>query len=705
MNLLIQNLKDGKMELVEVPFPALDSCSVLVRNHYSAISVGTEGRTVKDARAGYIAKAKSRQEQVKKVIDSAKTHGVLKTYNLVMNKLTAPSPLGYSCAGEVIAVGNEITKFKVGDKVSCGGNSANHGEIVSVPQNLCAKIGDKTALQHGCFTTIGSIALQGIRQADIKIGETCAVIGLGLIGQLSMQLLEAGGISAIGIDINEDQLKLAKKIGHKQIFNRSDETLINSTKELTSGQGVDAVLICAGTNSNDPVELAGEITRKKGVVVMVGASSTDFSRPNYFKKELELKMSSSYGPGRYDANYENLGVDYPYAYVRWTENRNMQAFLNLLESSKLDIQSLITHEFEFNEAKQAYDLILKEDENPCGILLKYDLSKPLSSTKVNNAFTGLNEVKIGLIGAGNFAQNFLLPNIKQQADLLGLSTKSPATAKNIGDKYQIPNLYSSGKDLLSNEEINTVLVLTRHNTHAEFVIAALKHDKHVFVEKPLCLSETELLEIDQAYHQTKGSLVIGFNRRFSAISKKLRAELNDSPISINYRINAGKLDSSHWTQNPKIGGGRVIGEACHFIDYCSFLANSSIVSVSAFSMKSADNTNDTMSINLSFQNGSIASITYYANGNSSIEKEHVEIFSNGIIYEIEDFHTLTKFGKKVQKTKLNGQDKGYAQEVNLFIEGIKNGYSLIPYDTLYNSTLATLKVIESSRNGGQLITI
>ncbi|MBL4625608.1 MAG: Gfo/Idh/MocA family oxidoreductase, partial [Flavobacteriales bacterium] len=475
-------------------------------------------------------------------------------------------------------------------------------------------------------------------------------------------------------------------------------------KQLTAGHGVDSVLICAGTKSNDPVELAGEIARKKGIIVMVGASSTNFSRPNYFKKELELKMSASYGPGRYDTNYEELGNDYPYAYVRWTENRNMQAFLDLVEKKKLNLDHLITHEYEFKDAKKAYDLIVNDSENPCGITLKYDIGKSiLSSTTRKIVNNGESEIKIGLIGAGNFAQNFLLPNIKGKADLIGLSTNSPSSAKNVGDKYQIPNLYSNATDIVQNKEINTVFVLTRHNTHAQFVIAALQNDKHVYVEKPLCLTEKELNAITKAHELSKGSLVVGFNRRFSSLSAAVKKKLNGTPIAINYRINSGIVDSSHWTQNPKIGGGRIIGEVCHFVDYCSFLAGSSVTTVSALAMETQKNTNDTITINLSFQNGSVASIAYYSNGNAGKSKEFIEIFSQGVIHTINDFNSLTSHGEKVKKNKLSGQNKGYAMEMELYFEGIKKGTPLLAFDSIYNSSLATLKIVESIQNGGKLI--
>lgn len=375
MEQLTQNLKDGHMQLLEVPFPALGSGQVLVRNHFSLISAGTEGKTVKDARLGYIGKARARKEEVKKVIQTAKTLGLKETYRLVMNKLDAPSALGYSCAGEIIAVADDVRDFRIGDKVACGGSTAVHAEVVAVPVNLCVKLKNNVSMPEAAFTTLGAIAMQGVRQADLRLGENCVVIGLGLLGQITSQLLRASGVQVIGIDIDQKQVDQAAKYSCDHTFNRSNEQLEQAILELTGGHGTDAVIITAATSSSDPIDLAGTISRKKGKVIIVGAVPTGFQRKNYYNKELELRMSCSYGPGRYDSEYEEQGIDYPFAYVRWTENRNMQAFADLLASGRLNIKPLVTHVFPFNDAKKAYDLILARTEPFSGIVLEYDLQK------------------------------------------------------------------------------------------------------------------------------------------------------------------------------------------------------------------------------------------------------------------------------------------------------------------------------------------
>ena len=414
MEQLTQNLKDGHMQLLEVPFPALSSGQVLVRNHFSLISAGTEGKTVKDARLGYIGKARARKEEVKKVIQTAKTIGLKETYRLVMNKLDAPSALGYSCAGEIIAVANDVKDFKIGDLVACGGSSAVHAEVVAIPVNLCVRLHADASLQHAAFTTLGAIALQGIRQADLRLGETCVVIGLGLIGQITLQLLRASGVNAIGIDIDPSQVELAKRIGFNNSFVRNETQLESAVLQLTAGHGADAIIITASASSLDPIDLAGTLCRKKGKVIVVGAVPTGFTRKNYYIKELELKMSCSYGPGRYDHEYEEQGMDYPYAYVRWTENRNMETFAELIYKKQINIDALLSHIFTFEDAKKAYDLILEKTESFTGILLKYNLEKTLRNSIPlrKDEYKAVEQVSVGMIGAGSFGQHFILPVIK-----------------------------------------------------------------------------------------------------------------------------------------------------------------------------------------------------------------------------------------------------------------------------------------------------
>ncbi len=709
MHQLTQSLKNGQMNILDVPLPALQPTGVLVRNHFSVISAGTEGKKVKDARLGYIGKAKVRQAEVKKVVETAKNEGVVSTYKKVMNKLDAPSPLGYSCAGEVIAVGSKVSGFKVGDKVACGGAGAVHAEVVSVPKHLCAKVPDGVKLNEAAFATIASIALQGIRQADLKLGENCVVIGLGLVGQLTVQLLNAAGVRTIGIDIDPAKVALAKASGVSLAFHREQNGLEKMVAEFTGGFGSDAVIITAGTSSLDPVELAGDLSRQKGKVVIVGAVPTGFSRANYYQKELDLRMSCSYGPGRYDSAYEEKGLDYPIGYVRWTENRNMQAYLQLLADKKLNIGPLISHVFDFENAQSAYDLILTNSEPYVGILLKYNVQKEITPGKLllSRKSRKPDQVNIGFIGAGSFAQNFLLPNVQGKANLVGVATARGNNARYIAEKYGFQYATGNAEDILRDDAINTVFIATRHHLHAEYVVKALQAQKHVFVEKPLALSLTELVEIRKLYEEihtadssdgsgTVPEIMVGFNRRFAPfIERMLKHLAPHSPKAIHYRINIGTIPADHWTQDPEMGGGRIIGEICHFVDLCMFLACSKPVSVYAASMDTPENLHDTVIIGLKFANGSVANISYFANGSKTLEKEYLEVYCNGVSCVVKDFRELVIHGRKTGRFK-SASDKGHAREIQQFISAIRNGTPIpVSFEDLYISSLMPFKIIES----------
>ncbi len=705
MKQLTQQLKSGKMELLEVPFPALEKGQVMVRNLYSVISAGTEGKTVSDARKGYIAKARSRQKEVKQLMEMIKTNGLLPTYKLVMNKLEAPSALGYSTAGEVIAIGEDITKFKVGDKVACGGATASHADVVAVSELLCVKLTEETELQQAAFTTIAAIAIQGIRQAKLRFGENCVIIGMGLLGQLTYKILESSGMYPIGIDISDAQVEAAKKAGITKVYNRNTKGIEQLIQQHTGGHEADAVIITAGTSSLDPVNFAGEVARKKAKVIIVGAVPTGFDRTNYYKKELELIMSSSYGPGRYDADYEEKGRDYPIGYVRWTENRNMQSFIDLLASDKLDVSGLITHTFKLEEAEKAYDLIHNKTEPFTGILIQYDIEKELKKSVVlNNNAVPEKEVNVGLIGAGSFAQGTLLPQMKRKCNFVGIATAKGNTARYVADKYGFSLCGESAEEVLQNEKVNTVFVLTRHNKHAEYVIKAIENKKHVFVEKPLAMSEEELEQIKTTYEKAvekgeAGHLMVGFNRRFAPAVQKIKSLFSDEqPKSINMRINAGQLPASHWVNDPEIGGGRIIGEACHFIDLAMYLAGAEITAVSAVSMDDTQRQDNTLVINLEFKNGSVASISYFSNGSKKLPKEHIEVFCGGTVAQIDDFKSLTIFGNHKKRIKFKGHDKGHKDEIKQFFKSITGDQPCpVPFNESYLSTLATLKVLQSIR--------
>ncbi len=707
MNQLTQQLKSGKMEILEVPIPVLNKGQVLVKNHYSVISSGTEGKTVSDARKGYIAKAKSRQKEVRMVVDLIKSEGLRKAYDLVMNKLEAPSPLGYSCAGEIIAVGEEIYDLKVGDRVACGGSGAYHADIVAVNRNLCVKVPDNVPSNYAAFATISAIAIQGIRQADLSFGENCTVIGLGLIGLITIQILKAAGIRTIGVDIDEVQVEKAREIGTDLPLYRNHEGINKTIIDFTKGHGSDAVIITAGTSSLDPVELAGEICRKKGRVVIVGAVPTGFSRPNYYKKELDLKMSSSYGPGRYDVNYEEKGNDYPIGYVRFTENRNMQTFIDLLTDGKLNIKPLISHTFGLKDAPGAYDLILEKKEPVTGILIKYNDEAELSHTiSINNTITGFNPLNIGLIGAGNFAQNAVLPRLKGKCNFIGLVSAEGNISRYVGEKYGFQYCTDTPEKILNDEKINTVFILTRHNTHAEYIIKSLSAGKNVVVEKPLAINPEQLEAVRSAYERSGKGLMLGFNRRFSPLTVKLLHFLTvDQKKLINIRINAGAVPPDHWVHDPEVGGGRIVGEVCHFIDLSCYIAGSNVTNVQAYVLSDNPVLNDTMTINLAFKNGSIANITYCSNGNKHVPKERIEVFSNSTVYLIDDFKRMEIFSEKANKViKLKTQDKGHSKQFDLICEALATGNTFpISFKEIYHSSYVTLEIIRSIIENRQII--
>lgn len=699
---LTQNLKTGKMELLEVPMPALNTGMLLVRNHYSVISSGTEGKSVGIARAGYIAKAKEKPKEVKHVMESVKEKGLVSTYRLVMNKLDFPSQLGYSCAGEVIEVGEGITEFKVGDRVSCGGNNAVHAEVVSIPKNLCVGVPPGVDMRFAAFTTIGAIALQGIRQSDLRMGESCVVIGLGLIGQITVQLLKAGGINSIGIDIDKYKVDMADNSGADLALLRTDPSLEDSIMEYTNGFGVDAVIITAGTSSLDPIELGGVLCRKKGRVVIVGSVPTGFSRENYYRKELELRMSCSYGPGRYDPQYEDKGIDYPIGYVRWTEKRNMEAFVKYLVEKKIDLTKVITHTYSFEKAREAYEMILEAKEPHLGIILKYDSDKPVKKVVKVQEKEGYREASlgIGLIGAGSFAQNILLPILGRYKNLVAVADIKGNVARSVADKYGFHYCFGDAEEIIHNDRVNTVFITTPHHLHAGYVLKAIRKNKNVYVEKPLCMKQDELEEIREEYLKRNIHLMVGFNRRFSPFVQKIMDIFPpDSPKGTTYRINAGIVPPDHWIHDKEIGGGRIIGEVCHFVDLVMLISGARISSISAMVMDDKKNLEDSLVVNLGFENGSIASISYFSNGNKKLPKEYLEVFTHGQVAVIDDFKNMAIYSKRKWKSKLRKQDKGHAEEIRKFLGSIEKGLPTpMPFEDIYVSTLATLKIIESIRH-------
>ena len=708
MQQLTQKLGSGEMVIQELPLPQLGNGMIMVKNHYSLISAGTEGSTVKAARKSLLGKAKERPQQVKQVIDTFKTLGIKQTYRAVMKKLDAYSPLGYSCAGEVIAVADDITEFRVGDKVACAGvGYASHAEVVTVPVNLCVKLDDSADLSLACYNTLGAIALQGVRQADLRLGETCAVIGLGLIGQLACLELKASGIKVVGIDVDADAVNLAKEHCADIALERNSPGIEQQVERFTNGLGVDCVIITAATSSLDPINFAGALCRRKGTVVVLGAVPTGFDRdPHYYKKELEVKMSCSYGPGRYDINYEEKGLDYPAAYVRWTEKRNMEAFQYLIQSGKIDISYLTTHRFKFEDATKAYDIVLNHTENFKGIILEYDINKKHNekSIKINDSNSFDSSVNgIAFIGAGSYAQGNLLPNIPNSVRRIAVMTNSGTTAKRVAEKYNFEKCTSSEDEIFSSSSIDTVFIATRHDSHAYYVTQALKSRKNVYVEKPLCLNQDELEEIEKLCSQNNVGVMIGFNRRFSPLARYLKSKLPEGPMSMIYRVNAGQIPSSSWIQDKQIGGGRIIGEACHFIDLMSFLCNSNPCAVSASVLPDAHGLNDTVNIMVRFENGSTGIVAYYSNGSKKLPKEYIEVYSSGMTGVIDDFKSCRLYGKKVESKKLSTQDKGQVNMIKAFFDCKKDGHLPIPLDNIFKVTKATFAALDSISLNSKLI--
>jgi polar amino acid transport system substrate-binding protein len=712
MNQLTQKLGSGEMLIQEIPYPQLGKGMIIVKNHFSIISAGTEGSTVTAARKSLIGKAKERPQQVKQVLDVLRKQGPIQTYRAVMKKLDAYSPLGYSSAGEVVEVGEDVTEFEVGDLVACAGAGyANHAEIITVPKNLCVKLSENSNLKNAAYNTLGAISLQGVRQADMRLGETCAVIGLGLLGQIACLLLRSSGVNVIGIDISDSSVNTAiinnaVDLGLKRDIAGIEDRILSYTK----GIGVDAVIIAAATSSLDPINFAGAIARKKGKVVVLGAVPTGFDRdPFWYRKELELKMACSYGPGRYDLNYEEKGIDYPAAYVRWTEKRNMEAFQHLLDTNRINIDYLTTHEFPFDDAPKAFDLVVTKTEPYIGIALKYDINKKHSQEKiiVNNA-TAQGKVNISFIGAGSYAQGNLLPNIPtiDKVQRIGVLTNTGTTSKRVAEKFKFQFCATKEDDVLD-EKTNTIFIATRHDSHADYVIKGLEKNKNIFVEKPLCLNEEELEIIKEAQRKSGTALMVGFNRRFSPLSTIVKSKYGNAPMSMIYRVNAGSIPADTWIQDMEIGGGRIIGEACHFIDYLTFLNGSLPTKVSAQALPDPNGLNDTVNIMIQFENGSTGVIAYYANGSKELPKEYIEVFCMGSTAIISDFKELKIYGRgKATSKKLFNQNKGQQEMVEAFMNGIlEKGIAPIPVHEIYAVTSASFKVLESIKNGGQQIDI
>jgi predicted dehydrogenase/threonine dehydrogenase-like Zn-dependent dehydrogenase len=707
MKQVYQNFKGGGIKVEDTPAPKLMSGQILIHTQASLLSAGTEGMVTEFSNKSLFQKAKSRPDLVKQVIDKAKTDGVISAYNTVKNRLDQPIALGYSAAGIILEVAEDVEGFKIGDRVACAGAGyASHANILAVPKNLVIKIPNNVPFDSAAFTTVGAIALQGVRLAQTELSENVAVIGLGLIGQITAQLLKAAGCKVVGYDLDFNKVDLARSCGID--FATNELNLFKDyCNNMSNNFGVDKILITASTKSNDPIELSGVIARDKAIIVAVGAVGLDIPRKTYYHKELEFRISRSYGPGRYDPNYEERGHDYPIGFVRWTENRNMQSFINLVSEGKIDPKKFISHSFPIEEAEKAYDLIKVDSiEDYLGIILNYpgepELSKTIKFPNLSNSRTNnQGEISIGVIGAGGFAAGVLIPILKShnKVKLKGLCTVKGYTSHFNGSKFGFEYCTTDSDHLINDSSIDTIFICSRHDSHAELVLKSLKASKNVFVEKPLAINNTELEEIRKFIVGGKSAfLMVGFNRRFSPHISEIKSRLGSekSPKSVIVTINPGQILKDHWTQDKLIGGGRIIGEGCHFIDLVRYIVDSPIKSWSAQKM-GKDNLNDKVTINLSFEDGSIGTVHYFSNGNKQFPKERIEVFSSGMIFQIDNFLKINNYGApRPKKMQLNKQDKGHEKEINQFVSSIiENQTSPIPFDELYEVSKISIDIANS----------
>jgi polar amino acid transport system substrate-binding protein len=707
---VVQYQKNGEMTLAEVPAPMCKKGGILVKTVASLISAGTERTSVVGGQASLIERAKKQPEQVKQVLDTVKRDGIMATIDRVQTKLDSYKTLGYSASGIVIE--SQCEEFSPGDRVACAGAQyAHHAEFISVPKNLAVKIPNSVSFIDASYTTVGAIALQGIRQADLRLGETVAVIGLGLLGQLTVQMLKASGCKVIGLDVDPKVFELAKQSGCDIVL-PSDSSSISTILSYTRGIGTDAVIITASTESEAPLQLSLSIARKKSPIVIVGAVPMNVPRSPFYEKELDLRISCSYGPGRYDPLYEEQGIDYPAGYVRWTEQRNMQAFIDLIDQKSVNVEKLTSHTFSIEHALKAYDIISGKNPEPhIGIALTYrDNAQPKTIVAIQTKSPKHSEPKLGFIGAGSFAQAQLLPPLKScNVQFMGVSTSNPANALSIAKHFGFAFGSTNSDEVISHSDTNMIVCATRHDTHARYVLSAIEAQKPIFVEKPLCIDRSELVSIRTAVNESNGQVMVGFNRRFSKPFKDIKSFFSEctSPLSIMYRINAGAIPLSSWIQDPK-QGGRIIGEACHFIDCMVYLTGAKPVEVFARAL-SHDGRHiahhDSVHIMIRFSDGSMGTVLYLANGDASIAKEYCEVFAEGKSAIMNNFSTVDFASGKKKKQKSYDGKKGHAEEVQAFVHAVKAAKPMpISFQEILAVSEASIAAVESM-NSGTIITI
>lgn len=696
MKQIIQDLKSGATILEEVPAPMVKSGCVLIRTTRTLVSLGTERMLVEFGKANLIDKARQQPDKVKQVLDKIKTDGLQPTLEAVFNKLGQPLPLGYCNVGKVVAVGKGVTEFRVGDRVASNGN---HAEMVCVPKNLVAKIPDGVTDEQAAFTVIGSIGLEGVRLLKPELGETIVVVGLGLIGLIVAQLLRANGCRVVGVEFDQAKLDLAAKWGVIPVNPAKGDDQVKVVEELTNGVGADGVIITASAHDDSIIHNACLMSRKRGRIILVGVIGLNMRRDDFYKKELSFQVSCSYGAGRYDEDYEQKGHDYPLPYVRWTEKRNFETILMSIENGGLDVDSLISEVVDLDDYMQIYGDMRKRGN--IASILKFPEEEHAERVVAidGHRFTP-GTGKMGIIGAGNYTSSTVVPNLKKaNAKVKYIASAGGLTAKVVAKKMGAECATSDYHEILNDPEVNQVIITTRHNMHAPMVLECLKAGKSVFVEKPLCLKEEELAEITAAYEAApkETTLTVGFNRRFSPFAVKMKQLAGSGPMNIVATMNAGFIPPEVWVHDLEVGGGRIIGEACHFIDLCSYLAGSRVISVcmNAMGENPQENT-DCATLLLRYENGTNAVVNYFANGSKSYPKERVELFAQEKVLVLDNWRKLEGYGVKGFSKMKSGMDKGQKAEFALLTERCENGgESLIPFESIVNTTKATFAAIQS----------
>ena len=677
-------IKKGKAIIEDIPAPIVDVGNVLVKVAYSCISAGTEMMGIKSSGQTIIQRAFQQPQNIKKGLNMIKQKGILKTKNVLKSTFESGSPSGYSASGTVLEVGAQVKDLKIGNRVACAGSGyANHAEYIEVPKNLLVKMPKDLSFKEASTVTLGSITMQGVRRAEVKLGENIAIIGMGILGQLTSQIVTAAGARVIAIDLDNRRLAIAQTNGARYVLNSTKENIVEEVIKITEGYGVDSVIITAATTSKEPLAQAFQMCRKKGKVILVGTVGMEINREDIYKKELDFYISTSYGPGRYDPNYEEKGMDYPYHYVRWTENRNMQEYLKMLTEGKIQLNNIIEKVYKIKEATQAYQEFEKEENKPLIVLLQYeqDVEKKINRrVEINSKFKLTSDkIKIALVGAGSFAKGVHLPNLeklKNFYNIYAIMSRTGSNATSIARQYRAKYATTNYQEILNDSDVDMVMICTRHNLHAQYSMEAMKKGKAVFVEKPMALNKKEMEEVFKTIQETGMSYLVGFNRRFSKYAATIKEHLTEriNPVIINYHMNAGYIPLDHWVHTEE-GGGRIIGEACHIFDLFNYFVDAEIESISVNSINPKTeniSSQDNVVVTLKYKEGSICTLTYTALGDKSYPKETLEIYFDNKIITMDDYKSLKGYGIKMANINSKLSEKGHYEELIAFSQVIKD---------------------------------